>query len=73
MSLRDRNQCKRSYGTDLFYNRGSLTREVVFCLADRGSRQPLKLNDDEMIVGIPFERLESVLRGLDGISKRRIE
>jgi len=26
-----------------------------------------------MIVGIPFERLESVLRGLDGISKRRIE
>lgn len=47
-----------------------LTGKVVFCLADAGSRQWLKINDDEMIVGIPFERLEGVIRGLEEISKK---
>ena len=50
-----------------------LTGRVVFCLADAGSRHWLKINDDEMIVGIPFERLKNVIRGLDEISKREKE
>lgn len=47
-----------------------LTGKVTFCLADAGSRQWLNINDDEMMVGIPFERLTSVVKGLDGINKK---
>lgn len=45
------------------------TNEVNFSLGCYGCRSAGKLEDDEMYVGIPFSKLETVIKGLGGLRK----
>jgi uncharacterized protein (DUF169 family) len=46
-----------------------INQEVNFSLGCYGCRSAGKLGDDEMYVGIPMNRLESVVKGLSGLRR----
>jgi uncharacterized protein (DUF169 family) len=42
-----------------------LTGEVIYCLGDTGARKYMKINDEDIFVGIPFELLHDVVENLE--------
>lgn len=47
-----------------------LSGEIVYTLGDLAGRRFSKIDDGEIFIGVPFERLESLINGLEKIAER---
>jgi len=48
-----------------------LTGKVVYTLGDSAGRKFSKIDDGEVFIGMPFERMDAIIKGLEAISKIR--
>jgi uncharacterized protein (DUF169 family) len=47
-----------------------LTGDIVYTLGDLAGRRFSNIGDGEIFIGVPFERLEELIEGLEEILKR---
>ncbi len=47
-----------------------LTGDIVYTLGDLAGRRFSKIGDGEIFIGVPFERMDSLINGLEKIAER---
>jgi uncharacterized protein (DUF169 family) len=47
-----------------------LTGEIVYTLGDLAGRRFAKIDDGEILIGVPFERIDELINGLEKIAER---
>jgi uncharacterized protein (DUF169 family) len=47
-----------------------LTGDIVYTLGDLAGRRFAKIDDGEIFIGVPFERMDSLINGLEKIAER---